>query len=371
MDSAPNTAAKPDLRYLIDSYLVWAAGEGVPIIGGVAVELDRVETAPWPRFGAGCRGAFVHLRGRGDFVALQVIDLPPGRTTAELRHLYDELIYVLAGHGSAAIEAGGGRSFDFGPHALFSPPLNARYRLRNTSASQAVRLVVASNLPFAMNVFRNENFLFDNPLSFPERAGPETYFAGGHDVHPATHGREFWDTSLIPDLLALQLPAWKERGGGSRNVEIGLSSSAMHVHVSEVPGATYTKGRIAAGPHVFPLAGSGYTLVWKDGDADFERHDWWPGLVFIAPDDRYHQHFNTSTTSSRHFAMSFGNYRYPVLTRLRRRAEAPVTAVKHGGPQIDFADQDPRIHAMWLAELAKTGVAPRMEVLLASGQGAR
>jgi hypothetical protein len=67
--AAPSTAAKPDLRYLIDSYLVWAAGEGVPIVEGVAIDLDRVETAPWARVGKDCRGAFVHLRGRGDFLA--------------------------------------------------------------------------------------------------------------------------------------------------------------------------------------------------------------------------------------------------------------------------------------------------------------
>jgi hypothetical protein len=288
-----------------------------------------------------------------------------------MRHLYDELIYVLAGRGSTSIEAGEARYFDWGPRALFSPPLNAGYRLHNASTTESVRLVIASNLPFAMNVFRNEKFLFDNPMNFPERAGTKFHFDGGHDVHPATHGREFWDTNPVPDLLALELPAWKERGGGSRNVEIGFPGSAMHMHVSEVPAAAYTKGRIAAGPHVFPLAGTGYTLVWKDGDAEFERHDWRPGLVFIAPDDRYHQHFNTGNEPSRHFAMSFGNYRYPVLTRLRRRAEAPVTATKHGGPQIDFEDQDPRIHALWLSELAKRGVAPRMEALIASGQGAR
>ncbi len=370
-DMETAVGAKPDLRYLIDSYLVWAARQDIPIVEGVAVDLHHVETTSWPRVGVGCRGAFVHLRGRGDFVALQVIDIPPDRSTDRLRHLFDEVWYVLAGHGRVVIEGDKTYEFDCGARALFSPPLNAPYRLTNTSASERMRLVCASNLPFLMNVFRNESFLFDNPMAFPQRVARDGYFSGERDVLPADHGRQFWDTSVIPDLVALPLPEWRARGGGSRNVEIGLSGSSMHVHLSQIPAGTYNKGRVAAGPHVFPLAGSGYTLVWKDGDAEFERHDWRPGLVFVAPDDRYHQHFNTGTQPSRHFAVSFGNHRYPVLARLAKRAEAPVTAVKDGGPQVDFEDQDPRIHALWSSELAKNGTASRMETWLGEGKSTR
>ena len=57
------------LRYLIDSYRDWMAREGIPIVEGIAVDLNGVETAPWRRLGTGVRGAFVELRGRGDFVA--------------------------------------------------------------------------------------------------------------------------------------------------------------------------------------------------------------------------------------------------------------------------------------------------------------
>ena len=69
---------KSGLRYLIDSYLEWIARQGVPVVEGIAVDLNAIETAPWPRLGGGARAAFVQLRGRGDFVGLQVIDIPPG-----------------------------------------------------------------------------------------------------------------------------------------------------------------------------------------------------------------------------------------------------------------------------------------------------
>ena len=69
------------LRYLIDSYLDWSRQQGIPVIEGVALDLNSIETAPWPRLGGGCKAAFVHLRGRGDFISLQVIDIPPGART--------------------------------------------------------------------------------------------------------------------------------------------------------------------------------------------------------------------------------------------------------------------------------------------------
>src|ERR1019366_344126 len=99
-------ADKPELRYLIDSYLDWTALQQIPVIQGASLYLGAVETAPWSRLGGGCRAAFLHLRGRGDFLALQLIDIPPGAGTDWVRHLYDEVFYVLAGHGRVSIEGG-------------------------------------------------------------------------------------------------------------------------------------------------------------------------------------------------------------------------------------------------------------------------
>jgi mannose-6-phosphate isomerase-like protein (cupin superfamily) len=349
--------ATDPLRYLIDSYREWTAGEGVPIIESVGVDLNAIETAPWPRLGGGARGAFVHLRGRGDFVALQVIELPPGATTDQQRHLYDEIFHVLSGHGGAEIEAGGRQyRFDLGPRAVFSPPLNAAWRLANTSSSEPLRLVCGNTLPFAMNVFRNERFLFDNP--YPARPSAHAFSADVKTL-PIEHGRFILETGFVPDIAALVLPEWKARGTGSRNAEIELTGGSMHVHTSELSPGTYTKGRVAAGPHVVIVAGTGYTLCWKPGE-EFERHDWKPGISFVAPDDMLHQHFNTGTMPSRHLAMSFGSYRYPVLARLALRHTIPARSTRDGGPQVDFEDQDPRIHALWRDALSVTGAASYM-----------
>jgi hypothetical protein len=40
---------------------------------------------------------------------------------------------------------------------------------------------------------------------------------------------------------------------------------------------------------------------------------------------------------------------------------AVSTSIKEGGDQIEYEDQDPRIHALWLKEMKKHNVEPKME----------
>ncbi len=81
----------PKLKLLLDPYGDWAAGEGVPIVEGFGVDLLAVETAPWAMFG--CDGALVHLKGRGDFVSIFVLDLAPGGGTEPQRHLFEDVVH--------------------------------------------------------------------------------------------------------------------------------------------------------------------------------------------------------------------------------------------------------------------------------------
>jgi hypothetical protein len=74
----------------------------------------------------------------------------------------------------------------------------------------------------------------------------------------------------------------------------------------------------------------------------------------------FHQHFNTGTAPARYLAVSMGSHRYPVLSHKVKIKQAPDATIQEGGAQINYEDQDPRIHAIWLSELAKTGVESRM-----------
>jgi hypothetical protein len=147
----------------------------------------------------------------------------------------------------------------------------------------------------------------------------------------------------------------------------------MHAHVSEMPAGTYKKGhRHGAGYHVMCVGGSGYSLMWFEGDREYQRIEWQHGVVFPPADQQFHQHFTTSATAARYLGVGFGSLRYPFTAA--RRAEilgkdvAFATSMKQGGDQIEYEDQDPRIHPMWLSEMKKHGLTPAMDRFFPSRQ---
>lgn len=349
-------------RVGIDSYLEWLRGEAIPVVEDFGVDLFGVDTRPWAR--AGTNGAAVHLKGRGDFVSMFLLEIAPGASTSPQRHLYEEVLYVLSGRGSTTIEAEGGRkhTFEWGPKSLFAIPLNTRYRHFNGSGSEKALLVTTTNLPAMLNMFHNEEFVFDNPFRFDERLGETKYFAGEGEFIPVKPGQHMWESNFVPDLEGIELKAWDERGAGSKNIMFILADGTMHAHISEMQVGTYKKAhRHAADFHVMCVTGKGYSLLWYEGDADFHRVDWKHGTVFAPPDQMFHQHFNTSPVPARYLATACGSLRHPYTESKRRSLTGGVsTSVKKGGDQIEFEDQSPRIHELYVAETGKAGVTVQM-----------
>jgi hypothetical protein len=357
--------AESAVKFLLDPYMDWARGEGIPLIDEFGVDLLSLETESWPRLGSGCGGAVVNLKGRGDYMTVFLMEIGPGGKSDTQRHLYEEVFYVLSGHGSVTIETSDGRrhSFEWGPQSLFSLPLNASYVIYNGSGREAARLASANNFPLMMNVFHNEAFIFGNPCKFPEREGPTGYFSGEGELTAIRPGRNLWETSFVPDVGAFELMAWEARGAGSSNMQFILADGCMGAHTSEMPVGTYKKGhRHGPGLHIFMVHGEGYSLLWYEGDKDFHRIDWRHGMLFAPPENMFHQHFDTSPTPARYLAIGFGSKRYPVVYARRAGSENQRSdvSIKEGGRQVEYEDQDPRIHAMWLGELKKTGVKSGM-----------
>ena len=141
-----------------------------------------------------------------------------------------------------------------------------------------------------------------------------------------------------------------------------LADGTMHAHSSEMPVGTYKKGhRHGADFHVYSVHGTGYSLLWYDMDEKIERIDWEHGVVFAPPDGMLHQHFNTSATPARYLAVALGSMRYPFVDSKRKLFGGGVdTSVEEGGNQIEYENQDPRIHEIYLSELAKNQVQSKM-----------
>ena len=113
--------------------------------------------------------------------------------------------------------------------------------------------------------------------------------------------------------------------------------------------------------------GTGYSLLWMEGDQDFMRLDWRHGMVFPPAEKQFHQHFNTGANRTRYLATGVGSIRYPMFAFKRRASGvgggivAVSTSTKLGGDQIEYEDQDARIHPLFVEEMKKTGVPHRMD----------
>jgi mannose-6-phosphate isomerase-like protein (cupin superfamily) len=354
------------LKFLLDPYLDWTKSEGIPVHEGFGVDLFELETAHWPRFDA--KGAFVHLTGRGDFVSCYLLDIAAGKKTRPINHLYECMFYVLEGQGSTTVEGpdGSSHSFEWGPKSLFVIPLNARYQIFNGSGSERVLLACVHNLPLTMNLYHQDSFIFDNPARFPERMGEANHFEGEGIFHPVRPGRHMWETNFVPDLTNFELRPWEARGAGSASIAFTLADGSMHAHTSEIPEARYKKGhRHGDGFHIFAVTGDGFTLFWNEGDQEFTRVPWRHGILYAPPFMMFHQHFNTGPSPARYLATCLGSRRYPILTVRRTGIEmAGDTSIKKGGRQIEYEDQDPRIHGMWLEDIGRTGVPSDMGHLI-------
>ena len=351
-----------ELKFLLDPYMDFAKGEGVPIVDALGIDLFGVETKPWARLGTD--GAIVHLQGRGDFTSMFVIDIPVGGKSAPQQHLFEMVVYVIDGNGSTQIETADGRkhSFEWQPKSLFALPLNCKYQFFNGSGAKRARLAAVNAAPIVMNLYHNPEFVFNNPFRFKEREGDANHFSGEGDFIPVKPGRNMWVTNFVPSVSAFELKEWEKRGAGSSNMKFILADGTMHAHSSEMPVGTYKKGhRHGADFYVFTVHGTGYSLLWYDEKQDFERIDWKHGMVFVPPDGMFHQHFNTNPTPARYLAIAMGSQRYPLVESKRKHFDTGVdTSLKQGGNQIEYEDQDPRIHRIYLEELAKTGVASKM-----------
>ena len=350
-------------RVLVDPYLEWADGEGVPVLEDFGIDLLTAETAPWPRYDV--NGAIIHLKGRGNFCSVFLFDIPAGRQTSPQRHLFEDVYYVLSGRGSTQVETSDGtiHSFEWGPKSMFALPVNAPYRMFNGSGTEPARLASTNNLTMILNLFHSEQFVFGNDEWFTEREADPNYYAGEGEMTSIRPGRILWDTNFVSDLGAFELKPWEARGAGSANMQFILADGVMGAHCSEMPVGSYKKGhRHGPGLHIFIVHGSGYSLLWYHGDEDFKRVEWRHGMIFAPPDQMFHQHFDTSREPARYLAVGLGSKRYPVIQVRRAGSENQRSdvSIKEGGRQIEYEDQDPRIHRIFLEELQKTGVPSEM-----------
>lgn len=327
-------------------YDLWQQNEGIPIHDKFHIEdLNTVELGPWKRFGV--EGAFINLAD--PFItAAMMLELPPGGRTEPQRHMFETWVFVVEGVGETLIEQEGcpTNTVPWQKRSLFGPPLNTTYQHVNKDSDRPARLLMVTNAPLTMNLYHNEEFVFQNPFVFDDRyKGENSFFNGERDYL----GGRVTRVNLIPDTLEFKLIQWSMRGHGAKSFHMSMSDHTMAAHLSEFEVGTYKKcHRHGPGAHVIILAGQGYSLLWKEGDEP-TRVDWKENSMFAPPEWWYHQHFNTGPEPARYLALRRGG-----------SPEHPIRLGMSGGDgapdQIEYEDEDPAIYDMYLADLEKNGV---------------
>jgi mannose-6-phosphate isomerase-like protein (cupin superfamily) len=331
--------------------------EGIPVVTGFSVpELKAVEVAPWPRLDA--RGAYIRLTGSEDTNTAYMLEIAPGGATAPERHLYEECMFVVAGRGSCEVwnDAGQRQTFEWQRGSLFAIPLNCHHRFFNGSGREAARLMGCSTAPLMINLLHSNEFIFNCEHNFRDRfEAQEAFFSGDGTMY---QGR-VWETNFVPDVYDMKLQTWIERGAGGTNVNFELAGSALVAHISEFPVGTYKKAhRHGPGAHVIILDGHGFSVLWPEGE-DITDIPWGPGAMFVPPGMWWHQHFNTGATPARYLAIRWGGSKYHITRYLNY--QGIDQSAKKGGNQIEYEDQDPRIHRMFEERCAQRGVTVRMD----------
>ena len=355
------------------AYFQWMARQGIPVVDGYGIEdVREVEMDYWPRLGG--RAALINLYGMEGVTGMYVAEIPSGGALEAEKHFYEEVICILSGQGATEVWQEGGRKqmFEWGPWSLFAPPLNSWHRLIN-GGRQPVKFLAVTNAPLVMDVFHNQDFVFDCPYIFSDRySGADGFFNVGQKRYESGM-QHIWETNFIMDIQSATLDQREVKGAGVRITQFELAGNGLIGHLAQWPAGRYHKAHYhGPGAILLGLQSSGYVLLWSKelgiqpyqtghGEEVVEVK-WKEGSVYCPPGGWFHQHFNTGPQGARHLAIRYGSRIHPIGFKIadKRSEDGVYIDVKRGGTLIEYGDEDPHIRKHYEGEMKKTGVPCEM-----------
>ena len=330
----------PDRLY----YEEWVEREGLELIRGYSV--DNVYTMPlqpWARTGGNT--ARIQLSGTGDHNDALVCEIPPGKQLDPQKHLFEEQTYILAGRGSTVVWYEGQRknSFEWQTGSLFCIPLNAWFQHFNLSGDEPVRYLSTTTAPLMLNLIQNEDFIFNNPATFPERYDSgERFFSGEMTMREVSRQtgidrQETAFTNFVADIDAIPMnESTRAKGARNRMVQFGRYVGS---HSTLIPGRTFsTIHRHGPGTHVLWLRGEGYALMWPDGgEKEKLKLYFGAGSIIVPPEHWWHQWVVLSEEPAQNLAQH--------QPRIDRSHEGTMISTREGGRLVFVDDFAPELRA--------------------------
>ena len=172
-----------------------------------------------------------------------------------------------------------------------------------------------------------------------------------------------WETNFVHDLTSFKLYELEARGKGSTNVSFVLADGTMHSHIVGNSGRPLQEGAsprrrhaCACGRRRGLFAAVVRGRIGIQGISLAARLHVHAAVLDVPPALQYVRRSRRAISP----AVSAAG----AIRSSRCGARAPEgggsLSVQQGGRQIEYEDQDPRIHRKWLEAIRKTGVKSEM-----------
>lgn len=359
-------------------YQEFMAREDIPVYQAIigVEDVTALPRSPWRR--AGGNGTFVELRGtfqaeRGIYIA----DIPGSSQLNAEKHLYEEAVFVLQGHGLAEVWQGQGRklTFEWQEGSVFAFPRNVWHRLYNGSREPAVFMGVTT-APRVMNTFYDLDYTFSSDYEFVDLyADGGTYFSDpGLRTTEHSYSVGVLHTNFIADARQIALDAQERKVAGGQLTLYRMGTKFPNGHISEWPAGRYHKAHHhGPGAILLGLDGEGYVLAWdsrlgphpyQDGYGDqVHKVGWRKNSIYTPPNAYFHQHFNSGAGPARHVAI-YGSPPTPLTHPPDNELGwTGFQSFREGGTLIEYEDEDPQVRREFEQALAAKGIAVAMPVL--------
>jgi len=356
-------------------YQRWRESQGIESIQGFSVpNIYEAEVTPWEARGGS--GVFVNLEGSTGFNDAYIYELAPTESSVPIKHIYDELIFVLSGRGATTVwnDENKKQTFEWGKGSYFAIPPNASHQWHNLSGDEPARYFAMTAAPRVIDTFKDLDFVFNNDHKFSSIFNDEEGF------FKQTERKRGWETNYIADVWSLapkrrasveeleekaraaaQLgTGWKSVGrflvGGeeAQGASATMLRGTVHAGISfqSQPGTHAPPHRHGPGIHVTVIGGHGYTILQSPTMDQTVKIPWGPGTVFVPPEGWWHAHYNTGPEPWDWLRVGWGSEKPKPGGGTYDYSRTP----QEGGDQMAFDDMDPAVHRAFEEELAKVGI---------------